>query len=532
MSHLPQHPDIEHLKKQAKDLLRQVQSGDSPALARIRASLPAAAGKETGEIAAMDLRLHDARSCLAREYGFPSWNTLSNYVELRNNRIFDSRSTGIPVWLNIVYGHDGNRSQPALAVRLLQEHPDFGQGDLLLACAIGDQHTIRRTIAADSTSVNRVSSTFRCPCCNRPHAMAPLAAVTHSSLLQIAEFRDRLHHSARLLLAAGADVNQPVESEHGPLSPLYGAAGKNHDAELTKMLLAGGAKPNDGESLYHSVESSDSACMTLLLEAGAIVEGSNALHHALDYDRIDQFRQLLAATKDANDVISPLGPPLLWAIRRHRSRAHIQALLSSGANPQVRDREGTSAYVLAIHYGLVDAAALLRSAGAEERVSPQDEFLSACTRHDEADARRILQERPRIFEELTPQQLRLLPEIAAVRNVEAVRLMVTLGWPIAVRGGDWEATALNVAVFQGDAELTRFLLEHGASWEEQHGHGDNVHGTLAWASRNHDPEEGDWVGCAHALIDHGLPVSELSGEYSDEVATVIANERARLQARV
>ena len=115
-------------------------------------------------------------------------------------------------------------------------------------------------------------------------------------------------------------------------------------------------------------------------------------------------------------------------------------------------------------------------------------------------------------------QLRLLPEMVTVRNVDAVRLMVELGWPIAVRGGDWDASALNIAVFQGDAELTRFLLESGASSEERHGHDDNVHGTLAWASRNHDPAEGDWAGCARALIDHGLPVRELSGDYSDEVA--------------
>jgi hypothetical protein len=323
-----------------------------------------------------------------------------------------------------------------------------------------------------------------------------------------------------------------MASEHGPLSALYGAAGKNHDAELTGMLLAAGANPNDGESLYHSVESLDPTCMTLLLEAGAVVEGTNALHHALDYDRLDQFRQLLARTKDADDVKSPLGPPLLWAIRRRRSPAHIQALLAAGANPRVNNRDGTSAYVLAMQYGLADAAAVLRSAGAEEPLSPQEQFVAACARHDEAEARRTLQEHPRIFDEFTPQQLRLLPEMATVRNVEGVRLMVELGWPIGVRGGDWDATALNIAVSQGDADLTRFLLEHGASWQERHGHDDNVHGTLAWASRNHDPEEGDWVGCARALIEHGLPVSELSGDYSDEVAEVLASERARVGGRI
>jgi hypothetical protein len=104
--------------------------------------------------------------------------------------------------------------------------------------------------------------------------------------------------------------------------------------------------------------------------------------------------------------------------------------------------------------------------------------------------------------------------------------MVRLGWPIAVRGGDWDASALNLAVFRGNAALTRFLLEHGAKWTEQHGHGDNACGTLSWASRNEPVEGGDWAGCARALLDHGMPgATALPDDPERVLVAVVGSER-------
>ena len=79
---------------------------------------------------------------------------------------------------------------------------------------------------------------------------------------------------------------------------------------------------------------------------------------------------------------------------------------------------------------------------------------------------------------LSEAQLRLLPELTEQGCKAAVMLMVELGWPIATRGGNWAASAINLAVFRGDAELTGFLLAQGASRKEQHGYGDNVCGTF------------------------------------------------------
>ena len=84
------------------------------------------------------------------------------------------------------------------------------------------------------------------------------------------------------------------------LSALYGAAGRNHDAELTRMLLDAGADPNDGELLYHSLEN-PCACTRLLLEHGARVTGSNALYHVLDFDNVAALELLLKHGGDPNE---------------------------------------------------------------------------------------------------------------------------------------------------------------------------------------------------------------------------------------
>jgi hypothetical protein len=142
----------------------------------------------------------------------------------------------------------------------------------------------------------------------------------------------------------------------------------------------------------------------------------------------------------------------------------------------------------------------------------------------------VASRRPDLPAALSTAQLRLLPDMAAAGADDVVRLMVSLGWPIAVRGGDWDASALNLAVFSGNAALTRFLLEHGAKWTEQHGHGDNACGTLSWASLNEPVEGGDWVGCARALLDHGMPHATAVSD--DPECVLIAGTRKQFSDEV
>jgi ankyrin repeat protein len=433
----------------------------------------------------------------------------------------------IALWLHKAYGHDTEHADPEFAARRLAEIPDFVQGDLFLACAIGDEQTVRDAITADRSSVNLTRKDWRCPGCKRYLDMPPLFAVTHSTLVRLPHFAERLRRCARLLLDAGADPNCSWKDGDHSLSALYGAAGKNHDPQLTRMLLEAGANPTDGESLYHAMETEDPTCARLLLEAGARVEGSNALHHVLDWDGLEMLRLLLAHTKDVNDRAGGLGNPLIWAIRRRRSLAHIEALLQAGADPHAKTKDGVSAFRFALQTGLTEVADALRRAGAasgpsgEETLSVEDEFVAACARADRAAARSLLDQNPDMFIRLSEAQLRQLPNLMEARKLDAVRLMVELGWPIDARGGDWGASVLNMAVYQGDPVWTRFFLEHGSSWTEQHNYGD-VPGVLGWASRNQPPGP-DWVGCARALVEHGMPIPQSFVDYSPAVAAYFAS---------
>jgi Lon protease-like protein len=77
---LPPRASLEHLKKQAKDLLDGHKNADARALARIRDAVPAFAKTTDEELARAPFALHDAQSAIAREYGTKSWNELREAV--------------------------------------------------------------------------------------------------------------------------------------------------------------------------------------------------------------------------------------------------------------------------------------------------------------------------------------------------------------------------------------------------------------------------------------------------------------------
>jgi Family of unknown function (DUF5990)/Domain of unknown function (DUF5655) len=83
MPRLPGRPDLDQLRRQARELLRAAQGGDPAALRRLRA----VSGRVT---------LSSAQLALAREYGFPSWRRLRDEVERRRAAFEDSQRSAPP----------------------------------------------------------------------------------------------------------------------------------------------------------------------------------------------------------------------------------------------------------------------------------------------------------------------------------------------------------------------------------------------------------------------------------------------------
>jgi Family of unknown function (DUF5990)/Domain of unknown function (DUF5655) len=76
MPQLPDRPDLDQLRRQARELLRAAQDGDPAALRRLQA----VSDKAT---------LSTAQLALAREYGFPGWRRLADEVERRRAALED-----------------------------------------------------------------------------------------------------------------------------------------------------------------------------------------------------------------------------------------------------------------------------------------------------------------------------------------------------------------------------------------------------------------------------------------------------------
>ncbi|HEY1594661.1 MAG TPA: hypothetical protein VGF74_04635, partial [Thermoleophilaceae bacterium] len=312
--------NLEQLRKQAKELVRSARDGDADALARL-GDLP--------------VQLASAQLVLAREQGHSSWPALVHSVEATVETFLAAATSG----------------RCGRAQRLLDARPEIG-ADPWARLALGR--------GFDGGDVNAPGG---------PLGWAPLLYVTHSCFASV--------DLARKLLELGADPNVTFHNEYGDMSAVYGAAGVVHSPELTALLLEAGADPNDNESVYHSTEAKDPACLRLLLEHGA--NPKDGLGHAIDYERMEHVRLLLDAGADPSEHAL-----LVHAVRRGNGPEMLRLLADAGAPLDRKggewstpEEEYRTAYQNAVLRGNEEIAALLADLGASTEVAPEDLAVAA-----------------------------------------------------------------------------------------------------------------------------------------------------------
>jgi ankyrin repeat protein len=344
--------------------------------------------------------------------------------------------------------------QPARARELLAADPELGRASLYAACATGNDRHALALLKGEPKLARRKGG----PCDWPPLLYACFSDLWRSDK----KSSPRFLRIVKKLLALGADPNVSYLYEKKyPLTPLYAAAGRLNHPGLTRLLLAAGANPDDNESLYHSAEFRDHACLKLLLKRGARIAGTNAVHRKLDFDDLPGLRLFLDAEADPN-LKSHDGVPLLHgAIMRGRSVKFIRLLAACGADLRAKDAHGRTAFQLALGHGQVEVAAFLRARGAGAELTPQEQLLSACAKADLRSARAIIKQHPELAAAIQHAGHSMLPVYAWHGRTASVRVMLKLGFDVTARGQSGE-TALHGASWMGHLPIVKALLAAGA----------------------------------------------------------------------
>jgi ankyrin repeat protein len=487
MATLPARPDLSHLRREARDLLRAAQAGDSTAADRITAV--------SGSV-----NLTAARLAVARDYGFASWARLKAAVDAGTRDVAEQARR---------FCEASIRDWSGQAIRMLEAAPELAGHSFATAVVLGDADRVSRDLARDPSLATTPDghsgfTPLHAACASRWHRLDPARA-------------DGLTEVARLLLGAGAD---PLgTASRGGWTPLGCAVAGEANPAIAKLLLERGALPDDRDLYHAGFEGGDHAMLRLLLRHGADVAGTarSALAAPLSNGDVEAVRMLLEAGADPNryaDDMDDAPAPVVYAAVRTDSPAELcELLLGYGADPAAAGPDGRSPYAFAISQGRPDLAELIRSYGAERDASAADELLAACMSGDVQAARDRIGIRPDVLRDLSAaQQCYALARAAQTGNAAAVGVMLELGFSMDACG-EFGATALHVAAHAGSAEVAELLVSRGADLEATDGNWNST--PLDWALVGSGEHPGgnpaaDWVRTVDVLVRAGASTANVA----------------------
>lgn len=481
---LPERPNLDHLREQAKDLLRSYRKGEPEAIERFRvvhSSSPA---------------LHDAQSVIAREYGFPSWSKLVEHVEAVRAQV------GITDEVAKEYVEAAVLGRPERLRRFLDLYPGLPGYNAATRLVSGRTADVPANEPLD------------------PLGWRPLEYVAYSRVHHVVpEAYAGLESEAKRQIESGADPNAShLFDEEASLPVLFGAMCEGRHVGISKLLLDAGAKPNDGESIYHAAQQDQPEMLQLLLDAGADLSmrdphwGNTPLYFLAGYRRTDPAAGtalrgcawLLEHGADPNVRSGEQEEtPLIQACKSGFTPL-VPLLLRFQADPNLRGKDGMSAHKWAVLLGNAEAAQALVAAGAEDELTAGEQFLAQCARGVIPDQVPPLDERER----------GVIVKLAEQGSVKGVEACLAAGLPVNYTTREGE-TPLHFACFCGWAGVVEVLVAAGARLDLT----DNTYSAtpLQWAlhgavwNRN---AEGDYISVVRRLLAAGADRSQVQ-EFAD-----------------
>jgi ankyrin repeat protein len=513
---LPDSPDLDQLRRQAKELLRAARAADATALARFH-QLPSLQRLSDVDLARTSLALHDAQSVIAREHGFASWNALRERVE-ELTLDFDGAVREF-----IEAATDGRTSR---AERMLALYPRIAGASLHAALVLGDAATVESHLA-------RQPALARAP--GGARGWKPIHYVCHTALARSsAASADGLVTIARRLLEAGVDANTRFPwLHHGVHRPvLWGAIHATRHHPLAELLLQSGADPNDGVTLPIAASGGDIDSLELLRRYGASAnqpwasDGSSTLYAILQWGGTPVgVRWLLEHGADADPVFPANGETPLHTAARRWDVPLVELLAQRGADLRRRRADGRTPYAIAELNGNGAIADWLRAHGAADELEPVDRLVAACGRGDRAAAEAMLAANPALRAELTDTHYAALYRAAEQGDSAMLALLIDCGFDPNHADDEMGKTALHSAAMAGRREAVRLLLARGASPTARDREFNGQ--PLVWAaegSRSHADRADDYAEVGRMLLEAGSTVEwqRPTDEPAEEIVEIIA----------
>src|SRR6266542_2500780 len=332
--HLPPRPNLDQLKRQAKELQDAAQ-----------------------------IPLYEAQTRLAREYGFASWNKLREEVEARTLE-FDAAVTEF-----VEAATDGRVTR---AERILALHPKIRNATFYTALVLGDARAVDAQLTKDPSLATTAGG---------PRGWLPIHYICYTAVGSdgLADIARRLialgvdpntkfswlHHNVRrpilwgasriaqslplvtTLLDAGTDPNAGF-SENGE-TPLHVVA-RAWDVPMAEAMVARGAdiarRRADGRTPYAVAELNGNRAVaeSLLVENPGLRDEITddhyiAFHQAAERGDVRAVEAMLASGFDPNRPDSGIGKPVLHTAAMEGWPDAVRVLLAHGASVNVRDRE-------------------------------------------------------------------------------------------------------------------------------------------------------------------------------------------------